>query len=144
MTIYYKKLHPDAKPPFRATENSAGADLCALIEEDTVIKSESQLMIPTGIAVEIPAGYGGFIFPRSSVSARYGVSLVNSVGVIDADYRGELKIPLINHSKSDYTFKNGERIAQLVIMPVEYAEFTQKNSLSDTIRGDGGFGSTGM
>ncbi|MCL1904040.1 MAG: dUTP diphosphatase [Oscillospiraceae bacterium] len=144
MTINYKKLHPYAKQPFRATINSAGADLFALLDCDTVIKAESQSVIPTGIAVEIPEGYGGFIFPRSSVSTKHGVSLVNSVGLIDSDYRGELLISLINHSKKDYTVKSGERIAQLVIIPIEIAEFVQKSELSDTIRGEGGFGSTGL
>ncbi|MCL2071508.1 MAG: dUTP diphosphatase [Oscillospiraceae bacterium] len=143
MTINYKKLNSKANPPLRATEYSAGADLCACLDSAVTVKAESQLLIPTGIAIEIPEGYGGFVFPRSSVSSKHGVSLANCVGVIDADYRGEVKIPLINHSKSDYTINNGDRIAQLVIMPVELAEFAESASLSDTVRGDGGFGSTG-
>jgi len=143
MIINYKKLHSDAKPPYRATQNSAGADLFAFLESDVIIESGERLLIPTGIAAEIPTGYGGFVFPRSSLSTKHGVSLANCVGVIDADYRGEVKVSLINHGNAAYTIKNGDRIAQLVIMPIEAAEFAEKADLSDTDRGEGGFGSTG-
>jgi dUTP pyrophosphatase len=92
MTISYRKLHPTVQPPFRATENSAGADLHAFLgEQEIVIKPSERLLIPTGLALEIPAGFGGFIFPRSSLSSGYGITLANCVGVIDADYRGEVK-----------------------------------------------------
>ena len=144
MNISFKKLISTAKSPFRATENSAGADLFALLSEDAIIKSKSQLLVSTGIAMEIPPGYGGFVFPRSSLSTKHGVSLANCVGVIDSDYRGEIKVSLINHSENDYTIRNGDRIAQLVIMPLESVSFVEKEALSDTTRGDGGFGSTGV
>ncbi|MDR0222366.1 MAG: dUTP diphosphatase [Oscillospiraceae bacterium] len=144
MTVKVKKTEPGAKLPFRATEHSAGADLFALLEKDAVLESGSRVLVPTGIAVEIPPGYGGFVFPRSSVSSKHGVSLANCVGVIDADYRGEVKIPLINHGKETYAIKNGDRIAQMVIMPVKNAEFIEVGGISDTERGAGGFGSTGL
>jgi dUTP pyrophosphatase len=142
MTVNFMKLTESAQPPHRATQNSAGADLRACLESQVVIKPNSRVMIPTGIAAEIPAGYGGFLFIRSSVGKR-GIALANSVGVIDADYRGEIGIVLFNLSQDDFTVKNGDRIAQLVILPVEMAEFVEKTSLSDTVRGKGGFGSTG-
>jgi dUTP pyrophosphatase len=144
MTINFTRLNPSAKTPFRATPNSAGADLFALVPADTVVGGGERLLVPTGIAVEVPGGYGGFLFPRSSISSRHGVSLANCVGVIDADYRGEVKVALINHSDEPYTVRNGDRIAQLLIMPVESAEWCEKPTLSDTERGDGGFGSTGV
>jgi len=143
MTINYKKLNPNAKAPFRATENSAGADLFAHLESDAVIEAGARQLIATGIAIEIPSGYGGFIFPRSSVSTKHGITLANCVGVIDADYRGEVKVSLINHSDTAYTVNNGDRIAQLVIMPVQMTEYIEKDQLTDTERGVGGFGSTG-
>ena len=145
MKIEVKKLNKNAKLPYRATAGSAGADLFACIERDIVIESGQRVLIPTGIAVEIPEnGYGGFVFARSSVASRYGVSLSNCVGVIDSDYRGEVKIPIINHGQDAYTVKNGDRIAQLVIMPVDVPEFVEVQELSDTQRGEGGFGSTGI
>ena len=100
-------------------------------------------MIPVGIAVEIPVGFGGFIFPRSSLGCKYGITLPNCVGVIDSDYRGELCVPLINLGSADFVIQNGDRIAQLVILPVENAEYEDASELSDTVRGKGGFGSTG-
>jgi len=144
MIVNYKKLSSNATPPFRATENSAGADLFAHLESDITIKSGERRLVPTGIAIEVPMGYGGFVFPRSSVSTKHGISLANCVGVIDADYRGEVMVSLINHGDAAYTVKNGNRIAQLVIMPVEAAVFDEKSQLSDTVRGAGGFGSTGI
>jgi dUTP pyrophosphatase len=143
VNVNFTKLNENAKPPFRATDGSAGADLCACLESDVLLKSGERYLVPTGIAVEIPGGYGGFIFPRSSLSGKYGVTLANCVGVIDADYRGEVKVSLINHSDTDYTVSNGDRIAQLVIISAGAAEFTEKPQLSDTQRGVGGFGSTG-
>jgi len=144
MNINFRKFSPNANPPCRATEHSAGADLFAFIEADVTIESRQRLLIPTGIAIEIPAGYGGFIFPRSSISFKHGISLANCVGVIDADYRGEVKVSLINHGENAYTVKNGDRIAQLVIMPAESAVYVEKITLSNTVRGEGGFGSTGI
>ncbi|MCL1881219.1 MAG: dUTP diphosphatase [Oscillospiraceae bacterium] len=145
MTVNFKKTRTDAKPPFRATNESAGADLCACVSEDINLLSGERLLVPTGIAVEIPRGYSGFLFGRSSLG-KHGISLANSVGVIDSDYRGELQMLLVNHSEETFVIKNGDRLAQLVIMPIALAEFVEiadKTELSDTKRGAGGFGSTG-
>ncbi|MBD5082293.1 MAG: dUTP diphosphatase [Ruminococcaceae bacterium] len=143
MTIKTKCLREGAKLPFRATEGSAGADLHACIEDDIIIEPNKIKMIPIGIAVEIPSGYCGFVYPRSSLGSKFGITLPNSVGVIDSDYRGELCVPLINHGDNDFIVRNGERIAQLVIMPVENPIYEFSEELSTTERGIGGFGSTG-
>lgn len=143
MRINVKKLNEAARLPFRATEGSAGADLYACLEAPVTIEPGKRETIPAGIAIEIPPGYGGFVFPRSSVACKFGVSLPNCVGVIDSDYRGELCVPVINHSNLPYTINGGDRIAQLVILPVENAEYEYSDELSDTERGEGGFGSTG-
>lgn len=145
MNINVKKLNPNAKLPFRATDGSAGADLFACIEEDIVLKPNERKLIATGLAIEInDLNCGAFIFPRSSVSYKSGVSLANCVGVIDSDYRGEIKVPLINHSDSDFIIHNEDRIAQLLIMPVIIPNFNEVYELNDTERGSGGFGSTGI
>ena len=143
MKINVKKLRETAKLPYRATEGSAGADLYACLEAPVTVQPGQRVTVPIGIAVEIPAGYGGFVFPRSSVASKFGVSLPNCVGVIDSDYRGELCVPVINHSAEPYTINGGDRIAQLVILPVENAVYEYTDGLSDTDRGEGGFGSTG-
>ena len=144
MRIKVKKLSDKAKLPFRATEGSAGADLFACLEQSVILGAGERTLIPTGIAIEIEdKGYGGFVFPRSSVASKFGVSLSNCVGVIDSDYRGEVKIPVINHSDESYTINDGDRIAQPVIMPVDDAEYELSDELDDTQRGAGGFGSTG-
>lgn len=144
MNIKVKKLRENARLPFRATCASAGADLFACIDEKIVLKAGERTLVPTGIAIEIPSGnYGGFVFPRSSVASKFGVSLSNCVGVIDSDYRGEVKIAVINHGNESFVIENGDRIAQLVIMPVENAFFSEADELSETKRGEGGFGSTG-
>jgi len=144
MTINFKKLNPDAKAPLRATQSSAGADFYAFLREDVVVNAGQRLLIPTGIAVEIPVGYGGFVFPRSSLSSKHGITLANCVGVIDADYRGEVGVALINHSDTAYTVSNGDRIAQLVIARVEMIEFIETDELPESQRGEGGFGSSGV
>lgn len=145
MNINVKKLYENAKLPFRATEGSAGADLFACLSDEVTLKPNERMLIPTGIAIEInDKNCGAFIFPRSSVSYKSGVSLANCVGVIDSDYRGEIKVPLINHSESDFIIHNGDRIAQMVIMPVIIPTFTETTEINSTIRGEGGFGSTGV
>lgn len=145
MNIKVKKLNKDAKLPFRATEGSAGADLFACISEDIILKPYERRLIPTGLAVELnDKNSGAFIFPRSSVAFKSGVSLANCVGVVDSDYRGEVCVPLINHSENDFIIHNGDRIAQLVILPVIIPEFEEIDELNDTKRGAGGFGSTGV
>lgn len=145
MNIKIKKLNENAKIPFRATEGSAGSDLFACIENDIIIRPDQRILIPTGIAIELDDNNcGAFMFPRSSVSFKSGVSLANCVGVVDSDYRGEIKIPLINHSDTDFIIHNGDRIAQMVIMPVIIPVFTEIDELNNTKRGEGGFGSTGI
>lgn len=145
MNIKVKKMNSDAKLPFRATEGSAGADIFACIDSDITVRPKERVLVPSGIAIELPdMGCGAFIFPRSSVSSKFGVSLANCVGVVDSDYRGEIKVPLINHSDSDYVVHNGDRIAQMVILPVLLPGFTESDNLGDTARGEGGFGSTGV
>lgn len=144
MNINIKKVNNNAKLPYRATEGSAGADLFACVEESVTIKPNERILIPTGIAISLSdRNYGAFIFPRSSLSSKFGISLANCVGVVDSDYRGEIKVPLINHSDEAFTVNNGDRIAQLVIMPVVIPDFTEVEELDDTERGEGGFGSTG-
>lgn len=130
--------------PFYATAGSAGMDLSACLEEDVTLEPLERKIIPTGIAIGLPSSdYAAFVFARSGLASRKGITLPNCVGVIDSDYTGELMVSLINLSKESYTIKNGERIAQLVIMEVAKANFNVVDRLDDTERGDGGFGSTG-
>lgn len=144
MKVNVKKLNENAKLPFRATDGSAGADLFACIENDIFVEAGERVLVPTGIAIEIAdKGYGGFVFPRSSVASKFGLTLSNCVGVIDSDYRGEVKIPVINLGKEKYTIKNGDRIAQLVIIPIDNTVYTEVNNVTATERGENGFGSTG-
>lgn len=131
--------------PSYATTGSAGMDLRACIEESIIIEAGKIAKIPTGIAVQIPDRYaGGFVFPRSGLSSKYGISLINCVGVIDSDYIGEIICPIVNHSDKEFTINPGDRIAQLVFMPVCNATLIQVDELQDTERGSGGFGSTGL
>lgn len=144
MKIKTKIVRDGARLPYRATEGSAGADICACIDSDITVEPGKIEKIPTGIAIEIPAGFGGFIFPRSSLASKNGITLSNCVGVIDSDYRGEICVPIINLGGESFTVKNGDRIAQMVIMPYENAEYETAAELSETERGEGGFGSTGL
>lgn len=144
MNIPFVKLHPDAKMPVYGSEGAAGADLSALCSpEGVTIQPGQRVMIPTGVAVQLPVGYVGLLCARSSLGVKFGLSLPNGVGVIDWDYRGQLQVALVNLSQTPYTIAPGERIAQLLVMPVCRAEFVQADSLEDTARGQGGFGSTG-
>lgn len=145
MFINVKKLNENAQLPFRATRGSAGADLFACIDTDIVVLPQERVLVPTGIAIELESPEtGAFIFPRSSLSSKFGISLANCVGVVDSDYRGEIKVPVINHSNEPYTIHNGERIAQMVILPVILPTFAEADELTETQRLDGGFGSTGV
>ena len=144
MKIKIKKLNEKAITPTYGTEYSAGADLYALLEETAEIKSHETFFVHTGISVEIPEGYCGLIFARSSLGAKRGLAPANKVGVIDADYRGEIMVALHNHSEIAAKVEPGERIAQLAIVPFLKAEFEESDELSDTTRGFGGFGSTGV
>ena len=130
--------------PCYKTEGAAGADVCALIKEPVTIAPGSFAMIPTGLFFEIPMGYEIQVRPRSGLAAKNGVTVLNTPGTIDSDDRGELKIILINLGKEAFVVNNGERIAQIIVSPVTVASFTITDSLSDTTRGEKGFGSTGV
>lgn len=146
--IYIKyissKIGNEIKEPFYATAGSAGMDLCAAISEPIVIKKGESLVVPTGIAIEIPKkNIAAFIYARSGLAIKHGITLKNCVGVIDSDYRGEIKVGLINLGGEDYEIAPGERIAQMVFNKVVIAKTILKDELKDTKRGAGGFGSTG-
>ena len=143
MRVRIKKIDDRAIIPTYGTEYSAGADLYALLDSSVEIAPHETAFIHTGISVEIPEGYCGLIFARSGLASKRGLAPANKVGVIDADYRGEVMVALHNHSDKIATVDPGERIAQLAIVPFLKAEFEESDDLSDTIRGEGGFGSTG-
>jgi dUTP pyrophosphatase len=146
MTIVkIKKLDnaSDLPMPHYATEQSAGLDLSAAIENEIVLKPGETKIIPTGIAIALPAGIEAQIRPRSGLAAKHSITVLNSPGTIDADYRGEIKAILINHSNEDFTITRGMRIAQMVIAKYEHVKFDEAESLDETQRGAGGFGSTG-
>ena len=139
-----KKLKESAKVPSRGTQGSAGLDLCACIDEPITLNGGDTALIPTGIAIALPsADYGAFVFPRSGIAVKHGIGLLNSVGVIDSDYRGEIMVGVINQKRESYTIEPGERIAQMVIMPVSMMPVEEVEELDETDRGAGGFGSTG-
>ena len=143
MRINIKKLNENAKMPTYGSEYSAGADLYAATDCDTVILPNETRLIGTGLSIEVPEGYGAFIYARSGLASKRGLAPANKVGVVDADYRGEVMVALHNHSTEAQTVSAGERIAQMVIAPFLKAEFCEVDTLSDTVRGAGGFGSTG-
>ncbi|MBI2812208.1 MAG: dUTP diphosphatase [Candidatus Melainabacteria bacterium] len=135
--------HCKALPSY-ATPGSAGLDLSAAVSEPVELKAGERMKMPTGIQIEIPERHQGQVVPRSGLAAKAGISLTNSVGTIDSDYRGEVIVLLINHGTESYTFEPGERVAQLVVMPIPYVEVEEVDELSfSEIRGAGGFGSTG-
>lgn len=143
--IKFLENNTEKKMPFYATEGSAGMDLTACLDEDVVLRPLERALIPTGIAIKLPGSeYGAFVYARSGLAIKKGITLANCVGVIDSDYTGEIKVGLINLSNEEYVVKNGERIAQLVIMPVCQAKLVEADELEKTERGAGGFGSTGM
>ena len=143
MKIRIKKLNENAIIPTYGTSYSAGADLYALLDSALEIEPHQTTLVHTGISVEIPEGYCGLIFARSGLASKRGLAPANKVGVIDADYRGEIMVALHNHSEIPATVEPFERIAQLAIVPFLKAEFEESDDLSDTLRGAGGFGSTG-
>lgn len=143
MEVRIKKLKPEAVVPTYGSDYSAGADLYACIDSAVTIAPGETRLIHTGLSFEIPEGFGGFIYARSSLGTKRGLAPANKVGVIDADYRGEVMVALHNHSSLTQTVEKGERVAQLVIAPFLKAEFVVADELSDTVRGEGGFGSTG-
>jgi len=138
-----KKLRENATVPTYGSAEAAGADLYACLEKDVTIESGKTVFIPTGIAIEVPRGYAGLIYARSSLGSKRGLAPANKVGVIDSDYRGEVMVALHNHGMAVQTISHGERIAQLLITPVLAPSFELCDDLTDTDRGTGGFGSTG-
>lgn len=130
--------------PAYSSAEAAGADLKACIQDDIVLNPGQRYLVPTGISIQLPAGYEAQIRPRSGLAIKYGISLVNTPGTIDSDYRGEVKVIMINHGSEDFVIHRGDRIAQMVIAPVIHGMFALSNSLDSTDRGAGGFGSTGV
>lgn len=142
MDVLVQRIDPDLPLPSYAHPGDAGADLCTAI--DLVLGPGERALVPTGIAVALPDGYAAFVHPRSGLAHRFGVSIVNAPGTVDAGYRGEIKVSLINHDPhSPVTFRRGDRIAQLVIQQVERARFHEVDRLPGSARGAGGHGSTG-
>jgi dUTP pyrophosphatase len=130
--------------PFYETEGSAGMDLRAYIEEPHTLKPGQRMLVPTGLYIELPVGYEAQIRARSGLAIKKGIGLVNGIGTIDSDYRGEIKVILINWGDEDFVIENGDRIAQMVIARYERIEWEQTDDLSETERGSGGFGHTGV
>lgn len=143
MVMKWKRLREGAQLPQRQTEGAAGYDLRACVEAPVTLEPGEGYSFPTGLAGEIPQGLVGLIFCRSGLGVKHGVSLPNCVGVIDSDYRGELVVPLQNYGKEPYAVQPGERVAQLIIVPVALPRLEEARELSSTQRGTGGFGSTG-
>lgn len=142
-TIRVKKLSPKAILPTYGSAEAAGADLYACLEEPVTVAPGETVWIPTGIALEVPRGCAGLVYARSSLGVKRGLAPANKVGVIDSDYRGEIRVVLLNHGKEPQTLAHGERVAQFVITPVLTPAYEEVAELSDTQRGVGGFGSTG-
>lgn len=143
MKLKIKRLRPDAQMPGRATQEAAGLDLHAWLEENMTLKPLQRILVPTGIAIELPKDSVGLVFARSGLALREGLAMANGVGVIDADYRGEVAVPVVNLSEAPLHITHGERIAQLVVMPVMKPDMIEIDDLSGSDRGEGGFGSTG-
>lgn len=141
--VAVKKLNPNARLPVYGSEFAAGADLCACLDAPVTIAPGETVLLHTGLAMEIPQGYAGLVYARSGLASKRGLAPANKVGVVDADYRGELMVALYNHGAVPQTVEDGERIAQLVITPFLTAQFLETEDLSQTVRGAGGFGSTG-
>lgn len=145
--IFFQRISEkfgDIPLPSYQTNGSAGMDIAAAVETEYILQPGAFGAVPTNLRVEIPEGYEIQVRPRSGLSVKYGVTVLNSPGTIDSDYRGEIKIILINHGKHPFEIKKGERIAQLVIAEVKRAEISESNKLNETIRGENGFGSTGL
>ena len=141
--IQIKKLSNEVMTPKYETLGSSGMDLAAYIEQDVVINSGDKALVPIGFSLSIPQGYEVQIRPRSGLAAKKGITVLNTPGTIDSDYRGEIKVILINLSKDMFAIKNGERIAQMVVCPIEQVIVEEVKELPKTDRGSGGFGSTG-
>lgn len=144
VAVKYKILDPRAKAPAYATAGAAAADLCAVLDGPMTVQPMQRVLVPTGLAIQLPGPETvALVYARSGLSVRHGLCMANGVGVIDSDYRGELRVPMINLGAEAYTIAPGERVAQLCIAPVYTAAFLPAGQLDDTARGQGGFGSTG-
>ena len=144
MIIKVKKLRDGAVLPQRGSEEAAGADLSALLDAPLTVLPKETVKVPTGLSFELPVGYVGLVFARSSVATKRDLAPANKVGVIDSDYRGEVLVALHNHGETPQTIAPCERIAQFVVVPYLAAQYEEAETLSDTERGSGGFGSTGV
>ncbi len=142
--VKVKKLHPLAVIPVYMTEHAAGMDLCTVVDAPVVLNPGERTLLPTGLAMEIPPGYEGQVRPRSGLALKQGIALVNSPGTIDADYRGEIGVIIINHGSEPVEFLPGDRIAQMIIAPVSRANLVEVEKLNDSTRSSGGFGHTGV
>ena len=141
--VLIKKLDPKVTLPSYKTKGASGMDLIAFVKEKIVIKPQTSTLIPTGLSVAFSEDYEIQIRPRSGLAAKNNISVLNSPGTIDSDYRGELKIIIFNHSNHDFVVNNNDRIAQMVLTPIAKMELKEANELPKTLRGEGGFGSTG-
>ena len=141
--ISVRRLRPDASLPRYMTDGAAGLDLAAALDAPVTLPPGERALVPTGVAIAIPAGWEGQVRPRSGLAAKHGVTCLNAPGTIDFDFRGELKVILVNHGREPFTIARGERIAQMVVAPVMQVALVEADSLDDTTRGGGGFGSTG-
>ena len=143
MLVKFKKINPNASIPTYGSSYAAGCDLSACIDQAISIPPHTTIKVPTGLAIELPENTVGLIYARSGMATKRHLAPANKVGVIDADYRGEIIVALHNHSEEAQTIEVGERIAQLVVAPFYHVEFEEVDELSETVRGEGGFGSTG-
>ena len=141
--VLIKKLDPAVKLPAYKTEGASGMDLMALLNEPINLKPNSSCLVPTGLAVAFSSDFEIQIRPRSGLAAKNNISVLNTPGTIDSDYRGEIKVILFNHGKSDFLINNKDRIAQMILTPVIKMDLEETDDLTETIRGEGGFGSTG-
>ena len=141
--VLIKKLDPKVTLPSYKTKGASGMDLIAFVKEKILIKPQTSALIPTGLSVAFSEDYEIQIRPRSGLAAKNNISVLNTPGTIDSDYRGELKIIIFNHSKHDFVVNNNDRIAQMVLTPIAKMELEEANELPKTLRGEGGFGSTG-
>ena len=141
--VLIKKLDPAAELPAYKTEGASGMDLMALIKESITLKPNTSCLVPTGLAIAFSSDFEIQIRPRSGLAAKNSISVLNTPGTIDSDYRGEIKVILFNHGKNDFLINNKDRIAQMILTPVIKMEFEETDDLPETVRGEGGFGSTG-
>ena len=141
--VLIKKLDPAVELPTYKTDGASGMDLMALLNEPINLKPNSSCLVPTGIAVAFSSDFEIQIRPRSGLAAKNSISVLNTPGTIDSDYRGEIKVILFNHGKNDFSINNKDRIAQMILTPVNKMEFEETDNLPETVRGEGGFGSTG-